>query len=433
MASDSRPPSPAVSQLISLGGNTGQPRVDRAPERRVVLAGMVGAAGFVAAAVIVFLTGFAGSGTWLPLHLALAGGAGLAIAALVPHFTISLAGARPAPGRIRFAGLALIAGGAATVALAFPGGLTLIALVGASAYLAGIVTSAATAFIPARAGLGRRFGVVEAAYALALGNAAIAVGLAMLRLGDVATIGGAWLGLKPAHAWLNLVGFVSLVVAATLIHLYPTVVGSRIQSRPALLVLVAGVGFGAPITALGYAMAWAPIAQAGAFSVLAGAVALGLTALGAWPGRGRWTTDPAWHRLTIGHLSAAVAWFVVGAAILMADLLAHGVEPAGWSLQHTIGPLAIGWVMQALVGAWSHLLPSVGPGDAARHAVQRRELARGATIRLAAWNIGAALLTVGSFGHGWMSFAGAALVGATILGSVALLVRALVARGEMDG
>src|SRR3990170_7609338 len=127
MASDSRPPSPAVSQLISLGGNTGQPRVDRAPERRVVLAGMVGAAGFVAAAVIVFLTGFAGSGTWLPLHLALAGGAGLAIAALVPHFTISLAGARPAPGPPPFPAPAPVWGGAATVALAFPGGVAPIA------------------------------------------------------------------------------------------------------------------------------------------------------------------------------------------------------------------------------------------------------------------------------------------------------------------
>src|SRR3990172_2823949 len=127
MASDSRPPPPAVSQLISLGGNTGQPRVDRAAERRVGVAGIVGAAGFVAAAVIVFLTGFAGSGTWLPLHLALAGGAGLAIAALVPHFTISLAGARPAPGRFRLAGLALIAGGAAPGAPAFPSRLTLLA------------------------------------------------------------------------------------------------------------------------------------------------------------------------------------------------------------------------------------------------------------------------------------------------------------------
>lgn len=430
MDTDPRPPPPPVAQLISLGGTSRQARVDRAPERRVVLVGIVGAAAFVAAAVIAFLTGLAGSGTWLPLHLALAGGAGLAIGALVPHFTISLAGARPAPGRFRLAGLALIAGGAATIAVAFPRGLTLAGLMGASAYLAGIVTSAATAFLPARAGLGRRFGVVEAAYGLALGNAAIAVGLAMLRLGDAAALGGAWLGLKPAHAWLNLVGFVSLVVAATLIHLYPTVVGSRIRSRPALLVLVVGVGFGAPITALGYAVAWAPLAQVGALSVVVGAAALALVAAGAWSGRGTWTTDPAWHRLTIGHLSAAVGWFGVGTAILAVDLLVYGVQPAGWSLRHTIGPLIIGWVLQALVGAWSHLLPSVGPGDAARHALQRYELARGATVRLAAWNIGAALVTIGSFAPGWIGVAGAATVGATILVSIALLGRALVARGQ---
>jgi len=400
------------------------------PERRVVLIGIVGAAGFVAAAVIVSLTGPAGSGTWLPLHLALAGGAGLAIAALVPHFTISLAGARPAPGRFRLVGLALIAGGAATIAVAFPRGLTQAGLVGASAYLAGIVTSAATAFIPARAGLGRRFGVVEVAYGLALANAAFAVGLAILRLGYVESLGGAWLGLKPAHAWLNLVGFVSLVVAATLIHLYPTVVGSRIRSRPALVVLVAGVGLGAPITALGHTVAWAPLAQVGALSVVAGAAALALVAVGSWSGRGTWTTDPAWHRLTIGHLSAAVGWFVIGTAILCADLLTYGVRPAGWSLQHTIGPLIIGWVMQALVGAWSHLVPSVGPGDAARHALQRRELARGATVRLVAWNIGAALVTIGSFASGWMGFAGAATAGATMLASIALLGRSCAVRGE---
>ena len=34
-----------------------------------------------------------------------------------------------------------------------------------------------------------------------------------------------WALLKPAHAWLNVIGFLSLVVAATLIHLAPTVVG----------------------------------------------------------------------------------------------------------------------------------------------------------------------------------------------------------------
>lgn len=395
----------------------------------MVLAGIVGAAAFVAAAAIVALTGVGGGGSWLPLHLALAGGAGLAIAALLPHFTVSLAGARPAPAAIRFTGLALTAAGAATVAVAFPANAGPAALVGAAAYLAGIAVNAGTAFVAARGGLGRRFGIVEAAYALALLNAMLAVGLAMLRLGDVATVGGAWLNLKPAHAWLNLVGFLSLVVAATLVHLYPTVVGSRIRSRPALVALVAGIGLGAPLTALGYAVASAWLARLGAVAVVGGAVALAIVAVGAWPGRGRWTTDPAWHVLTIGHLTAAIAWFLVAALIMATGVLLEGSDPAGWSLPLVVGPIVIGWSLQALIGAWSHLLPAVGPGDVARHAAQRRELGRWATPRLVAWNAGAVLVGIGGFWPGALGIGGVVLVALTLLGSFAVLGRALVVRG----
>lgn len=418
-------PPPAASPLLSLGGSPRRAGGDRGPERRVVLGGIVGAAGFVAAAALVSVTG---GGTWLALHLALAGGAGLAIAALLPHFTVSLAGVRPAPAPVRAAGLALTAGGVVTFALAYPSGAGVVAIVGASAYLAGIAVSAATAFIPARAGLGRRFGIVEAAYALALMNAALAVGLAMLRLGDVVTVGGAWLRLKPAHAWLNLVGFLSLVVAATLVHLYPTVVGSRIRSRPALLGLVAGIGLGAPMTAMGYVVGSALLAQLGAISVVAGAGALATVTLGAWPARGRWTTDAAWHLLTIGHLSAAVAWFGIGTVILATGVVLHGTDPAGWSLARALGPIVLGWALQALVGAWSHLLPAVGPGDAARHAAQRRELGRWAIPRLTAWNAGAGLVAAGALGPTQLSSGGLALVGVTLLVSFALLVRALIVR-----
>lgn len=430
------PPPPAVRQLISLGGAAGRESVDRAPERRVVLAGMVGAAGFVGAAAVVFLTGLGGGGWWLPLHLALAGGAGLAIAALLPHFTVSLAGARPARGRARAIGLSLIAGGALTVAIGFPSGWAPIALLGATAYLVGMGAIGLTAFVPARAGLGRRFGVIELGYGLALGNAALAVVVAMLRLTGAATPAGGWLGLKPAHAWLNLVGFVTLVVATTLIHLYPTVVGSRIRSRPALVVLVVGIGLGAPLTALGYALAADVVVRIGALAVYAGAAALVAVAIDAWTGRGRWTTDPAWHRLTIGHLSAAIAWFGAGALILAVGALVDGADPAGWSLGRAVGPLGIGWVLQALIGAWSHLLPSVGPGDAPRHAAQRRELGRWATPRLVTWNVGAALLTAGAVGPDWLSIGGTggvAMIGATLLASLALLARALVVRPGANG
>lgn len=417
---------PAVRQLISLGGGSARGSIDRGPERRVVLSGLVGSAAFLAAAAAARLTGF-GGGTWMSLHLALAGGAGLAIATLLPHFTVSLAGARPASWRVRVTGLVLVASGAAVVTLAYPLGWQVAAVFGAGAYLAGLLVSAAVAFIPARAGLGRRFGVVEAAYGLALVNGAIAVSLAILRLSGVATVDGAWIEIKPAHAWLNLVGFLSLVVAATLIHLYPTVVGSRIRSRPALLGLLGGVGLGAPLTAVGYITGSAPVAQAGALSVAGGAVALLVVAAGAWSRRGRWTTDLAWHRLTIGHLSAAIAWFVIGTAVLALGVVRHGADPVGWSLAPAIGPIVIGWALQALVGAWSHLLPAVGPGDAGRHAAQRRTLGRWAAPRLVAWNAGTLMVVGGAWWPGWLDRAGLGLVGATLLVSLALLAWALVA------
>lgn len=426
------PPAPAVRQLISLGGTSGRGSIDRGPERRVVLAGLIGAAAFLAAAGVARLTGF-GGGSWISLHLALAGGAGLAIAALLPHFTVSLAGARPASWRVRVAGLALVASGAAAVTLGYPSGWQAVAIVGAFAYLAGLLVSAATAFIPARAGLGRRFGVVEAAYGLALANGALAVSLAILHLAGVATVNGAWLEIKPAHAWLNLIGFLSLVVAATLIHLYPTVVGSRIRSRPALVVLVGGVGLGAPLTALGYATGSDPVAQGGALAVAAGAAALAVVAVGAWSGRGRWTTDASWHRLTIGHLSAAIGWFGVGTAILAVGVVGNGADPTGWSLARAVGPIVIGWALQALVGAWSHLLPSVGPGDAPRHAAQRRVLGRWAGPRLVAWNGGTALILGGAFGPAWLDRGGLVLVGATLVASLELLARALVVRDRPTG
>ncbi len=425
-------PSPPVQQLISLGAGQGRGSIDRGPERRVVLAGLIGAALFLGAAALARLTGF-GGGAWTSLHLALAGGAGLAIAALLPHFTVSLAGVRPAPWPIRAAGLALVASGAATVTLGYPAGWQVAAVLGACTYLAGLLVSAGTAFIPARGGLGRRFGVVEAAYGLALANGAAAVSLALLRLTDVASLSGAWLQVKPAHAWLNLVGFLSLVVAGTLIHLYPTVVGSRIRSRPALVVAVGGIGLGAPLVALGYVIGSGVVAQGGAVAVVAGALALALVAAGAWSGRGRWTTDPSWHLLTIGSLSAAIAWFVVGAAILAVGVIGSGADPSGWSLPRVLGPLVIGWALQALIGAWSHLLPSVGPGDAGRHAAQRTQLGRWALARLVGWNAGTAMVAGGAFGPAWLDRDGLVLLGVTLLVSLALLVRALATPGRQLG
>jgi hypothetical protein len=111
--------------------------------------------------------------------------------------------------------------------------------------------------------------------------------------------------------------------------------------------------------------------------------------------RGRWTTDLGWHRLTAGALLAGQAWLGFGLAVAAARVIALGADPAGWSLPVLVGPLLVGGVAQILVGAMSHLLPAIGPGDQVRHAGQRRLLGRAASGRLAALNAGAAFVAIG--------------------------------------
>jgi nitrite reductase (NO-forming) len=112
--------------------------------------------------------------------------------------------------------------------------------------------------------------------------------------------------------------------------------------------------------------------------------------------RGRWTTDAGWHHLTAGALLAGQAWLGIGLAIAAARALTLGAGPAGWSLAVLIGPLIVGGVAQILVGAMTHLLPAIGPGDPFRHAAQRRILGAGAILRLTLLNAGALAITVGS-------------------------------------
>ena len=87
----------------------------------------------------------------------------------------------------------------------------------------------------------------DSAYAAALADVAVGVAIATAdgrRLGAASI--GAWAALKPAHAWLNVFGFLSIVVAATLVHLAPTVVGARIQPRRSATIALVGLAWRAP-------------------------------------------------------------------------------------------------------------------------------------------------------------------------------------------
>ena len=107
-------------------------------------------------------------------------------------------------------------------------------------------------------------------------------------------------------------------------------------------------------------------------------------------------TDPAWHLFTTWSLPLAIAWLVVGCAIAAWIVLRGGATATGWQLDPLIAPVFVGWVAQVLVGAWSHLVPAVGPGLPPRHAVQRRILGWLATPRVALLNVAVLLMLAGN-------------------------------------
>jgi nitrite reductase (NO-forming) len=383
-----------VIDPIALGRRAAA--IDRSSDRLVALAAIVIAIAYLLAAAITLLMPAADRvGAWLPLHLALAGGATTAIAGVMPFFVAAFAAAPPSDARLRSAAVGCVAVGALVLAIGVTSAVAGVAVAGGLGFLVGIVLTGAAAIRPLGHGLGPSRGIVTRGYLLALVEVAIGASLATLFLAGWPPVVEAWLRLKPAHAWLNLVGFVSLVVATTLLHFFPTVIGARIAIHPSARLTVAGLASGAAVVALGFAFASDVVVRVGAVAVLAGAVALAVYALRTWRTRATWTTDPGWHRFAIGGLVSSITWFEIGMAAAAGRLLVVGAAPAAWAVDAALGPIVFGWIGLAIVASSSHLVPAVGPGDPIAHARQRGILGRGARLRLAVTDLGVALTSVG--------------------------------------
>jgi nitrite reductase (NO-forming) len=401
--------------------------IDRHADRRITAGGVGVAIGFLVAAAVALLVGPGRpSVLWLPVHLALAGGAGTAIAAVLPFFMAALSVAPPARPLLRLAAIGGVAGGAALVSVTVAAGDPMLAHVGGTLYLGGIGLVAAAAWRPTRRGLGTRRPLVLAAALAALAAVAVSATIAILFLSGWEPVLDRWAQLKPAHAWLNLVGFVSLVIIGTLLHFGPTVEGARIGDRRSGRIAVVGVAAGAALIALGYAMAGDVLARVGAVVVLVGAIAVPVHAAVVARSSGRWTTDLAWHRLTSWSLRAASGWFALAMLAAAAPIVLRGADPAAWSLAAIAAPFVLGWTMQVLIGAWSHLLPAIGPGDARRHAAQRRRLGLGAMPRLLALQSGTVLVWAGMIGGQTVATTvGLALVAVALGAAIALTLAAM--------
>lgn len=399
-------------------------------ERQVTMFALVLAASYVASAIIGLLVpSVAALGTWLPLHLLLAGAAGTAIAGVMPFFSATVTGVPAASRALRLVAVILVAFGALTVIFGRVAAANLslpIAGLGGIVYLAGMVAVLAAALLPLRRALGARRVVIGMTYGIAVADVIGGVLLATLFLLNWSPVVQAWAVLKPAHAWLNLFGFVSLAIAGSLLHLLPTVADAHSARSRASVLSFAGLATGPLITAIGFVLRLDAMAILGAALTTLGALALGVHALGVLRHHPSWTADRGWHRFTTWSLAACVGWFTVGTAIAALTVLRGGASAAGWQLDALVAPLGLGWVMQALMGAWSYVVPAVGPGSVHSHLLQRITLGRAGTIRPLILNVGVLLMVVGQLaGSATLVTVGLALAALASAVAVGLLVIAL--------
>ena len=406
----------------------------RADDRRIVVASVVVAGLYLVAAAgaaAALAAGATSVSPWLPLHLALAGGASTAISGVMPFFVAALSAGRPAPSRLRVGGVALVAGGAALVTVhGYAPELAALPAVGGCVYLAGIAATALAVQASGRAGLMVRRPIVTTGYMLALANVGIGGTLGTLLVAGWPPALERLVPLRAAHAWTNLVGFVSLVIMATLLHFLPTVLGTRIVPRRSAAIAILATAMGSPLVVAGFVGSWLPAAGAGAVLTLVGAAALVAEARAVHQARGRWTTDPGWHLLAGGGLLAGVAWYAVGAGlasvIVLVRVLGVTGDAAAWQSAVVAPALVVGWVVQVLVASWTHLLPSIGPGGPVDHAAQRVVLGRAARPRLLALNGGTALILLGwPMGIAPLAAAGAVLAAVAVVASAGLAWAAL--------
>jgi nitrite reductase (NO-forming) len=412
----------------------GRTVIRRDTDRRITTASVAVAALFLllaVAAVVVPALSNRPVPVWLPLHLVLAGGAATAIAGVLPFFTAALGAAPPAPAVLRVAAVALVATGAAAVSAraVVPPAWSSLPLVGGILFLGGVAALSAVTVITLRRGLAVRRPLVAAAYLVALLDVAAGAALGTLAVGGFGPVQGDWATLRVAHAWLNLMGFVSLVVAGTLLHLLPTVLGTRIVPRRSAAVAVAGLALGAPLGAVGLTLAGTAadplpglLARAGALLTAVGALGLGAEAIAVVRRRGRWSSDAGWHAVAQGSLLAGIAWFVAGTWIAVLVVLVHGASGRAWSTDLVAVPLAVGWVVQVLIGSITHLLPAIGPGGPAGHAARRRVLGSAGPVRVVSLNVGALLLFAGAIGGSdLLTMVGAGAVLGTVLATLGLV------------
>ncbi|MFI1416709.1 multicopper oxidase domain-containing protein [Streptomyces sp. NPDC020731] len=318
----------------------------------------------VNAVVVVWLALFAATGSahhflphasWLLVHTLLLGAVSNAVVIWSGHFAASVLrlpeANRGAPAALRLvclnAGAVAVIGGMAT-------GRWPVVLVGGCLVAAAVTAHAVWLVRLLRRALPGRFSMTVRYYttAAALLPVGAALGVVMAR-GDLG--GDLPERLLLAHEMINLLGWVGLTVAGTLITLWPTMLRTRVADgaeragRTALPVLLVGLGAAVAAALLGPP----PLAAPGVVVHAAGLVRAGVP----WVREARAKAPRSFAAWSV----AAGSLWLAGSLLGLAGIL---VSTTSWitvaeRTSMLTAPLAAGWIAQVLLGALGFLVPVV--------------------------------------------------------------------------
>src|SRR3990170_2505628 len=332
-------------------------------------------------------------GVWLPLHLALAGAVSTAISGAMQNFVLALTASPTPPEPVIVAQFVLVTAGAAVIALERILGHELGVALGGMLFLLGMALLGWIVLRARRRSLHERHALPLAMYAAAI-VAILGGGAFGAVVGGGAVGGETWFGLRQAHMAMNVLGWISLTIAGTLVTFLPTVLRIRMPGWHgwATVGLLVG-GFGAIAT--GLATRLGPLAGVGGAAYAVGALGV------AWLVVKVMRTPRTWPvPIAAKHLLLAIAWFEVG-ALALAVALVRGLDEFAAFREPFLAIFALGWALQTLLGAWLYLLPMARPGHPDERRRQLSAIELGGVVQILALNAGVLLLALA--GAGWVS------------------------------
>ncbi len=342
-------------------------------------------------------------GWWVPLHLALLGAVSVAISGAMQNFVAALTSSPPTPPGVVWAQLVLVNAGAALIVAGRAAGIEPLIGAGGTAFLAATLLLGWTVLHARRRSLHLRHPVPVAMY-----EAAVLCVLAGGAIGIALATGGvhyakSLVDLRSAHMTLNVLGWVSLTIAGTLITLLPTVLRVRMPAWSGVSTRWLLTG-GVVVSATGMALGSGPIAAGGAVAFACGGAGLFVMVRRAAASRRMWPVP-----LSAKHLLFALAWFAAG-SVWFAAALVHGVDWFAGATNVFVLVFVCGWILQTLLGAWLYLLPMSRPGHPGERRAQLAAIEWGGAVELVALNGGVAMLAVAAALRGASGVAAAGAV-----------------------